>query len=65
MVGSACLQDVRRQRPARTARRTRGSHPLAPLGLLITGPDRALFLPGGLLAREDVPLYLDGTLPGE
>jgi light-harvesting complex II chlorophyll a/b binding protein 5 len=29
------------------------------------GPDRALFLPGGLLAREDVPAYLDGTLPGD
>ncbi len=29
------------------------------------GPDRALFLPGGLLDRNDLPLYLDGTLPGE
>jgi len=29
------------------------------------GPDRKLFLPGGLLAREDVPAYLDGTLPGD
>ncbi|GBF88582.1 chlorophyll a-b binding protein, chloroplastic [Raphidocelis subcapitata] len=29
------------------------------------GPDRALFLPGGLLDRDDLPLYLDGTLPGD
>jgi light-harvesting complex II chlorophyll a/b binding protein 5 len=29
------------------------------------GPDRALFLPGGLLDRNDLPLYLDGTLPGD
>jgi hypothetical protein len=30
-----------------------------------SGPDRALFLPAGLYAREEVPEYLDGTLPGE
>ena len=29
------------------------------------GPDRALFLPGGLLDRADLPDYLDGTLPGD
>jgi light-harvesting complex II chlorophyll a/b binding protein 5 len=29
------------------------------------GPDRALFLPGGLLDRDDLPVYLDGTLPGD
>lgn len=29
------------------------------------GPDRALFLPGGLLDRNDLPDYLDGELPGE
>jgi len=29
------------------------------------GPDRKLFLPGGLLDLDDVPEYLDGTLPGE
>lgn len=29
------------------------------------GPDRALFLPGGLLDRNDLPDYLDGTLPGD
>jgi hypothetical protein len=29
------------------------------------GPDRKLFLPGGLLDRDDLPDYLDGTLPGE
>uniref|UniRef100_A0A7R9VAR6 Chlorophyll a-b binding protein, chloroplastic n=1 Tax=Chlamydomonas euryale TaxID=1486919 RepID=A0A7R9VAR6_9CHLO len=29
------------------------------------GPDRKLFLPGGLLSPEDVPEYLDGTLPGD
>lgn len=29
------------------------------------GPDRALFLPGGLLDRTDLPDYLDGTLAGE
>ena len=29
------------------------------------GPDRVLFLPGGLLDRADLPDYLDGTLPGE
>ena len=30
-----------------------------------TGPDRDLFLPGGLLDRSELPSYLDGTLPGE
>jgi hypothetical protein len=29
------------------------------------GPDRKLFLPGGLLDAADVPDYLDGTLAGE
>lgn len=29
------------------------------------GPDRALFLPGGLLAPEDVPEYLNGEFAGE
>ena len=29
------------------------------------GPDRKLFLPGGLLGRDEVPAYLNGTLPGE
>jgi light-harvesting complex II chlorophyll a/b binding protein 5 len=29
------------------------------------GPDRALFLPGGLLDRSDLPDYLDGTLAGD
>jgi len=29
------------------------------------GPDRALFLPGGLLDRSDLPEYLDGSLPGD
>jgi len=29
------------------------------------GPDRALFLPSGLLDKSDVPAYLDGTLPGD
>lgn len=29
------------------------------------GPDRALFLPGGLLDRNEVPDYLNGTLPGD
>jgi len=29
------------------------------------GPDRVLFLPGGLLDRSDLPEYLDGTLPGD
>jgi len=29
------------------------------------GPDRALFLPGGLLDRADLPAYLDGSLPGD
>ena len=29
------------------------------------GPDRALFLPGGLLDRSEVPDYLNGTLPGD
>lgn len=29
------------------------------------GPDRALYLPGGLLDRSEVPAYLNGTLPGE
>ncbi|CAG9460786.1 unnamed protein product [Pedinophyceae sp. YPF-701] len=29
------------------------------------GPDRALFLPSGLLDREDVPAYLTGELAGD
>jgi light-harvesting complex II chlorophyll a/b binding protein 5 len=29
------------------------------------GPDRALFLPGGLLDRNDVPAYLNGSLAGD
>ena len=29
------------------------------------GPDRKLFLPGGLLDPSEVPAYLDGSLPGE
>ncbi len=29
------------------------------------GPDRALYLPGGLLDRDDLPDYLSGELPGE
>ena len=29
------------------------------------GPDRALFLPGGLLDRSEVPDYLNGTYPGD
>ena len=29
------------------------------------GPDRALYLPGGLLDRSEVPSYLNGSLPGE
>ena len=32
---------------------------------LIAGPSRALFLPGGLLAPNDVPAYLNGSLAGE
>ena len=32
---------------------------------LFAGPDRALFLPGGLLDRSDVPAYLNGSLAGE
>jgi len=29
------------------------------------GADRVLFLPGGLLDRDDVPAYLDGSLAGD
>lgn len=29
------------------------------------GPSRALYLPGGLLDRNDVPDYLNGELPGD
>lgn len=29
------------------------------------GPDRALYLPGGLLDRDEVPAYLNGSLPGD
>ena len=29
------------------------------------GPDRALFLPGGLLDAADVPAYLNGSLAGD
>jgi hypothetical protein len=32
---------------------------------LDAGPDRALFLPGGLLERDDLPDYLNGELAGE
>lgn len=32
---------------------------------LFSGPNRALFLPGGLLEISDLPEYLDGSLPGE
>lgn len=35
------------------------------LSVLHPGPDRALFLPGGLLDRAELPDYLDGTLAGE
>lgn len=38
---------------------------LAPHMRRSAGPDRKLFLPGGLYADEDVPEYLDGTLAGE
>ena len=30
-----------------------------------TGPDRLLYLPGGLLDRSEIPSYLNGTLAGE
>lgn len=36
-----------------------------PLDHPCAGPDRALFLPGGLLDRDDLPAYLNGELPGE
>lgn len=29
------------------------------------GPDRRIFLPDGLLDREEVPAYLTGEVPGE
>jgi len=29
------------------------------------GPDRKLYLPGGLLTKADLPSYLDGTLAGD
>jgi hypothetical protein len=29
------------------------------------GPDRLLYLPGGLLDRSEIPSYLNGTLAGE
>jgi len=29
------------------------------------GPDRALFLPGGLIDREEIPVYLNGELAGD
>lgn len=29
------------------------------------GPDRVLFLPGGIFKRENVPEWMDGTLPGD
>ena len=32
---------------------------------MAAGPDRALFLPGGLLDPADVPSYLNGSLAGE
>lgn len=41
-----------------------GHAPLSPL-FMRAGPSRALFLPGGLLAPTDVPVYLNGSLAGE
>ena len=38
--------------------------PHAP-GCYHAGPDRALFLPGGLLDAADVPAYLNGSLAGD
>ena len=38
---------------------------LSPPSTSLTGPDRKLFLPGGLLDPTDVPAYLNGTLAGE
>jgi hypothetical protein len=34
-------------------------------GLHCAGPDRALFLPSGLLDPAELPDYLNGELPGE
>ena len=34
-------------------------------GYYHAGPDRALFLPGGLLDAADVPAYLNGSLAGD
>jgi hypothetical protein len=38
---------------------------LPPLLPPLSGPNRKLFLPGGLLDPADVPAYLSGTLAGE
>jgi light-harvesting complex II chlorophyll a/b binding protein 5 len=33
--------------------------------LLFSGPDRRIYLPNGLLDRDEVPEYLNGEVPGE
>ncbi|WP_216080104.1 hypothetical protein, partial [Shigella flexneri] len=33
--------------------------------VVISGPDRRIFLPEGLLDRSEIPEYLTGEVPGE
>jgi light-harvesting complex II chlorophyll a/b binding protein 5 len=33
--------------------------------LVVSGPDRRIFLPDGLLDRSEIPEYLTGEVPGE
>ena len=34
-------------------------------GLLVSGPDRRIYLPSGLLDRSEIPEYLTGEVPGD
>jgi light-harvesting complex II chlorophyll a/b binding protein 5 len=38
---------------------------MSPILNLVTGPDRRIYLPEGLLDRSEVPEYLNGEVPGE
>lgn len=33
--------------------------------IVVSGPERRIFLPEGLLDRSEIPEYLNGEVPGE
>lgn len=72
--GQECDVEARGMRQAPCAADCKGAAPALPTPASVSltlaavhrsGPDRSLFLPGGLLDRDDLPAYLDGELPGE